>query len=124
MEHQEEGFTLIELLVVMVIVGLLAAIAIPSFLSQKGHAYKTAMKADLSHLVVSENSFSVSNDAFTADLASLTVEGFRSTDGVTAHVKLVDSQRFVACTKHVSVAEWLVYDSGTSQITSSPADCA
>lgn len=122
MRTHDDGFTLLELLVVMVIVGLLAAIAIPSFLSQKGRAYETAMKADLHALVLSETSWVVDNDSFTADLAALHSEGFRETSGVTAHVKVVGTD-FVACTKHLAVSEWMVYDSATSSVTTSGADC-
>ena len=47
---RDQGFTLIELLVVMIIIGILASIAIPVFLSQRAKAKDTATKSDVSRV--------------------------------------------------------------------------
>src|SRR6476469_4170194 len=55
--HARKGFTLIELLIVVVIIGILAAIAIPKFANTKSKAYVTAMKSELRNLVTAEEAF-------------------------------------------------------------------
>ena len=61
----KKGFTLIELLIVVVIIGILAAIAIPKFASTKDKAYYTAMKSDLRNLVTAEESFFADSTKYT-----------------------------------------------------------
>ena len=55
--ERDTGFTLIELLVVIVIIGILAAIAIPVFLSQRKKGYDATMKSDLRNLAIAEDTF-------------------------------------------------------------------
>ncbi len=56
-----KGFTLIELLIVVVIIGILAAIAIPKFANTKEKAYVAAMKSDLRNLVSAQESYFADN---------------------------------------------------------------
>jgi prepilin-type N-terminal cleavage/methylation domain-containing protein len=52
-----KGFTLIELLIVVVIIGILAAIAIPKFANTKEKAYIASMKSDLRNLITAEEAY-------------------------------------------------------------------
>src|SRR5258706_14676021 len=63
-----KGFTLIELLIVVVIIGILAAIAIPKFANTKEKAYLATMKSDLRNLITAEESYFGDNTAYTSAL--------------------------------------------------------
>ncbi|MGZ4175604.1 MAG: type IV pilin protein, partial [Solirubrobacteraceae bacterium] len=56
--HGQEGFTLIELLVVILIIGILAAVAIPAFLSQRGKGQDANVKSDINSAQTAEESYS------------------------------------------------------------------
>jgi type IV pilus assembly protein PilA len=66
-EENEEGFTLIELLVVIIIIGILAAIAIPVFLSQRKKGYDSAAKSDLRNMATAEESYLTDYDVYLSD---------------------------------------------------------
>ena len=57
MASAKKGFTLIELLIVVVIIGILAAIAIPKFANTKEKAYVAAMKSDLRNMVTAQEAY-------------------------------------------------------------------
>src|SRR5216117_3323752 len=59
------GFTLIEMLIVLVIIGVLAAIAIPKFGNTKEKAYIATMKSDLRNLVTAEEAYFADSVAYT-----------------------------------------------------------
>ena len=63
--RSEEGFTLIELLVVMIIIGILVAIAVPSYLAFRGTAQDTAGKADVRAAVPDAEEYFAQNNVYT-----------------------------------------------------------
>jgi type II secretion system protein G len=69
--HRKTGFTLIELLIVVVIIGILAAMAIPRFQSTKGKAYLASLKSDLKNLSTAQESFFYEHRAYSTSIDSL-----------------------------------------------------
>ena len=71
MRTNNEGFTLIELMIVIAIIGILAAIAIPNFISYRNKAYCTAMETDASAVAAEIASYFSNPDNFTVTTGSL-----------------------------------------------------
>ena len=78
-----KGFTLIELLIVVVIIGILAAIAIPKFANTKEKAYLASMKSDLRNLATAEESYFADNQTYSTDKKAM---NFSESVGVTVTV--------------------------------------
>jgi len=60
--EEEQGFTLIELLVVILIIGILAAIAIPAFLNQRGKAYDASAKSQVKTMQTAMETYATDNN--------------------------------------------------------------
>jgi type IV pilus assembly protein PilA len=81
--EKEEGFTLIELLVVIIIIGILAAIAIPVFLNQRQKGWEAAVQSDLRNAATAQETFLTENSSYSAQTpvaAELTDLGFKYSD--------------------------------------------
>jgi prepilin-type N-terminal cleavage/methylation domain-containing protein len=79
----KKGFTLIELLIVVVIIGILAAIAIPKFANTKEKAYYAAMKSDLRNLVTAQEAYFSENQNLYANTIAAMGTNYKASTGVT-----------------------------------------
>ena len=73
MRRTRRGFTLIELLIVVVIIGILAAVAIPKFQSTKGKANAATLKSDLRNLATAQEAYFYEKQVYSTNTAALNV---------------------------------------------------
>ncbi len=118
MKNAKKGFTLIELLIVVVIIGILAAIAIPKFANTKDKAYVAAMKSDVRNLSTYEEQYAADNmGAYFAGTATSAapLNGFSPSQNVTitATVAAGPPQSWTATASHSQSAKTCANSSGS-----------
>ena len=91
-----KGFTLIELLIVVVIIGILAAIAIPKFANTKEKAYVATMKSDLRTLATAQEGYFADNVTYTTSLGT----AFTASTGVTVTIGTATGTGWSATASH------------------------
>src|SRR5216110_600734 len=106
------GFTLIELLIVVVIIGLLAAIAIPKFSNTKEKAYIAAMKSDLRNLATAEEAFFYDSTKYTTNFALM--NNFNPSAGVTMSLNVTASGWSASTTSAFAPGRQCALFSGTA----------
>ena len=112
-----KGFTLIELLIVVVIIGILAAIAIPKFSNTREKAYIAAMKSDLRNLATAQESYFADNVTYTNSIAAL---GAGESQGVTIAIGGVGGTGWSATGLHNASTKTCAIYFGTAAVA--PAD--
>lgn len=118
--RDNKGFTLIELLIVVVIIGILAAIAIPKFSATREKAYFAAMKSDLKNLASQQEIYYSDYYTYSATPANLS---FTNSDGVIVTPASVTSSGWAATAYHqaLGTSEGCAMFYGTATAPTAPA---
>ncbi len=98
----KRGFTLIELLIVMVVIGVLAAIAMPKFTGSREKAFINTLKADLRNLSSLQEIYHGDNVTYSTVLSDLQ---FTPSSGVTVTVVTADGLGWSATASHTGTTE-------------------
>ena len=109
----EKGFTLIELMIVIAIIGILAAIAIPNFVSYRQRSYNSAAQSDMKNAMTTQEAYFVDNATYTASTANLSGAGWVQSNSVVLSIANAGTTGYELTSYHTSGnATWSVKGPG------------
>jgi prepilin-type N-terminal cleavage/methylation domain-containing protein len=125
--RSNKGFTLIELLIVVVIIGILAAIAIPKFANTKEKAVVASMKSDLRNLAGTQEAFWNQNQTYySGAIPNLAVFQYQPSTGVTVTIINSDAAGWSAKATAVplTTVQCFIFYGTTAPVPPATADAA
>jgi len=120
MDEREGGFTLIELLVVIIIIGILAAIAIPVFLNQRKKGYDAQVKSDLRNAATAEETYLTDYSNYTTSQANLTAAGWKNSTNDSFVIAVSGATGYCLVGTNSSSSNYFLYDSSNGGLTNTP----
>src|ERR1035437_5926071 len=123
MMSSKKGFTLIELLIVVVIIGILAAIAIPKFANTKEKAFVASMKSDLRNLITAQEAYYADNTSNYAQATTNLGTNYASSPGVTVTLSAVTSTGWTATASSTGTSKTCSITLGGSATTDGDPIC-
>jgi type IV pilus assembly protein PilA len=112
--RQKLGFTLIELLVSIVIIGVLSAIALPSFLNQSAKARGSEAKANLGSMNRAQQAYRLENGTFASSINSLKAVASFSGNGQFYNYSITGATNTASVSADPLQQSFKVYDAGVS----------
>jgi len=122
-ETDEDGFSLIELLVVIIIIGILAAIAVPLFIRQKEKAIQASMRSDLRNAASFMETYYLDSQSYPTSASQLS-SGLSFSKNTTITVVPESGNTFCLKATNTGTSAFAAYDSDKGGLLKLNTDCS